>query len=425
MRANGTRVEQGAYWQPPQPCSDLSDTRSVVRQAHDLLCDSVRLRLIADVPVGLFLSGGVDSSAIVAIASEVSGQRLDTFSVGYGESSFDEREHARFVAKRFGTRHHELVLEPADVDVIEKIAWHTDEPFADSSAVPVWHLSEHTRQHVKVALSGDGGDEVFAGYDVYRGHVLSERIRRFPAPLRRGVAAAFRALPWRDVHTRRRCLRFARNIDDAALPAGERFVAKQQHAFRRRELAALSPYLAPHATLDNDRELFAPLFDARYSALAGMTLWQQSVSLVDDMLVKVDRMSMAHSLEVRAPFLDHRLVELMNAVAFETKLPHGRQKYVLRAAMERYLPASFLWRKKQGFEMPLSHWFRDKLATYTAQKLLAPGAVVRHLFSRDALMHVIGEHARFERDRSAALWALLMFETWCERYRIEPEALAA
>jgi len=418
-------INEGAYWAPPQPTDEHQDTVSVVQRVLDLLRESTELRLIADVPVGLFLSGGVDSSAIVALAAEVSGRRLETFSIGYREAAFDEREHALFVAKRFGTRHHEFVLEPTGIDVIEKIAWHTDEPFADSSAVPTWHLSALTRQHVKVALSGDGGDEVFAGYDSYRGHLLSERVRQVPAPIRGAAVAALRAMPWRGPRSRVKFLRLARNIADAGLDAGERFVAKQQVAFRRDELASCSAYLATHATADNDRQLFAPLFDCRYAPLAAMTLWQQSVGLADDMLVKVDRMSMAHGLEVRAPFLDHRLVELMNRVAFETKLPNGRQKYVLRKAMERYFPAAFIWRRKHGFEVPLSYWLRDGLADYVSQKLLSSGAVVRQLFGVDTLARVLGQHTRLERDRSAALWALLMFETWCSRYRIGPEAFVS
>src|SRR5215471_14386858 len=200
--SSGAAINQYMYWAPPQPRDDRRDTGSVVRQVLDLLRESTELRLVADVPVGLFLSGGVDSSAIVALAAEVSGRRLETFSIGFREATFDEREHALFVAKRFGTRHHEFVLEPAGIDVIEKIAWHTDEPFADSSAVPTWHLSALTREHVKVALSGDGGDEVFAGYDVYRGHLLSERVRRIPAPIRGAAVAALRALPWAGTQAR-------------------------------------------------------------------------------------------------------------------------------------------------------------------------------------------------------------------------------
>ena len=423
LKAAGSGVQEGRYWTPPTPREERGDERAILEELTDLLRDAVRLRLVSDVPVGFFLSGGVDSSAVVALAAEASASRLETFSIGFSEPRYDERQHARFVARRFGTRHHEFVLEPGGIEVIEEIAWHADEPFADPSALPTWYLSKLTRQHVTVTLSGDGGDEMFAGYDSYRGHVLSEQVRRLPAWLRRGAVAALRALPAGDTGRRTALLRLARNIEDAGLPAGERFVAKQQVAFRRGQLAALSPWLAPHATVESDRALFAPLFDPALPALAGMTLWQQTVSLADDMLVKVDRMSMAHSLEVRAPFLDHRLAELMNRVRFDTKLPAGRQKYLLRKAMERYLPASFLWRAKQGFSVPLSHWFKSSLGDYVRQKLLAPGAMVGELFERAALERIVGEHARLARDWSHALWTLLMFETWCARYRIGPDAL--
>jgi asparagine synthase (glutamine-hydrolysing) len=318
LRAQGAAVQEGRYWAPPQPSEDLMDEKTIVPRVLDILRDSVRLRLVSDVPVGFFLSGGVDSSAVVALASELNGRRLETFSIGFNEARYDEREHARWVARKFGTRHHEFVLLPGNVGVIEQIAWHADEPFADASALPTWYLSQLTRQYVKVALSGDGGDEVFAGYDSYRGHVLSERLRRFPRFLRCALAAALRRIPTSDAGRRAAGLRLARNIEDAALEACERFVAKQQVVFRRDYLAAISPHLAAQASAANDRRLFAAMFDHGRSPLAGMTLWQQTVSLADDMLVKVDRMSMAHGLEVRAPFLDHRLAELMNRVLFRS-----------------------------------------------------------------------------------------------------------
>ncbi len=413
------------YWAPPNPTNELTNESEIIDQVLDTLRESVRLRLVADTRVGLFLSGGVDSSAVVALASEASDRPLETFSVGFADARYDERQHARFVAKRFGTHHHEFVLEPGGVDVIERIAWHLDEPFADSSALPSWYLSQLTRRHVTVALSGDGGDEMFAGYDSYRGHLLSERLRALPSPILSIAAAALRTVPSLGAGRRLARLRLARNIADAALPHDERFVAKQQTAFRRAQLASLSPYLAPYATAAHDRELFAPLFDRERSPLAGMTLWQQSVGLVDDMLVKVDRMSMAHSLEVRAPFLDHRLAEIMNRVAFDTKLPGGRQKYILRKAMERYLPADFLWRRKQGFEAPIRQWFTSDVGDYIVQKVLAPGAMTGHLFGRNTLETIVGEHKRLKRDWGTALWALVMFEAWCSRYGVGPEALAA
>jgi asparagine synthase (glutamine-hydrolysing) len=425
LKAEGAELRVQRYWSPPEPREEIADEGAALARALDILRDSVRLRLVADVPVGFFLSGGVDSSAVVALAAEAGAGRLETFSIGFREARYDERRHARFVARRFGARHHEFVLEPGSLETVERIAWHADEPFADPSALPTWHLAELTRRHVKVALSGDGGDEMFAGYDAYRGHLLSERLRRLPAFLRSAAAAALRALPACGAAERVARLRLARNIEDAALDAAERFVAKQQVAFRRDCIAACSPLLAPHATAASDRALFVPMFDHADAPLAGIALWQQTVSLPDDMLVKVDRMSMAHGLEVRAPFLDHRLAELMNRVGFAAKLPRGRQKYLLRKAMERYLPAHFLWRRKQGFDVPLDYWFRESLGEHLRQTLLAPGAMAGRVFRREALERILGEHARLARDWSRALWTLLMFETWCRRYRIGPEALAA
>jgi asparagine synthase (glutamine-hydrolysing) len=422
-RDNELRIK--CYWAPPEPTSELTNETEVVAAVLETLRASVQLRLVADAPLGFFLSGGVDSSAVVALASEASSRRLDTFSAGFADPRYDERPHARFVAKKFGTRHHEFVVEPADIGLVEQIAWHADEPFADSSALPTWHLARLTREHVKVALSGDGGDEMFAGYDSYRGHLLSERLRALPAPVLSIAAAALRAMPSTDAGRRTASLRLARNIDDAALPAGERFVAKQQVAFRRHRLARASPYLAQYATSAVDRALFAPLFDDRRPPLAAMTLWQQSVSLVDDMLVKVDRMSMAHGLEVRAPFLDHRIAELTNRVSFGIKMPRGRQKYLLRKAMETYFPAEFLWRKKQGFNAPLGLWFRGPIGDYIVQRVLAPCALTARLFSREALESIVREHLRRERDWTQALWALFMFEAWCRRYDVGPDALAA
>jgi len=424
LKAEGAAVHERCYWAPPNPTEERTDEKAVIDEVLEILRDSVRLRLVSDVPIGFFLSGGVDSSSVVALASEVSGQPLETFSIGFKETRFDEREYARYVANKFGTRHHEFLLEPGSIEIVEQIAWHADEPFADSSALPTWYLSQLTRQHVKVALSGDGGDEMFAGYDSYRGHLLSERLRKLPGFVRSAMVAAVRLMPTSDTGRRIDRLRLARNIEDAELEAGDRFVAKQQVVFRRDFLAGISPYLAGHATAANDRALFAPMFDQTHSPLAGMTLWQQTVSLADDMLVKVDRMSMAHSLEVRAPFLDHRIAELTNRVAFNTKLPQGRQKYLLRKAMERYFPADFLWRKKQGFSVPLSYWFKDSLGGYIREKLLAPGAMVGHIFKREALERIIGEHTRLTRDWSFALWTLLMFEIWCSRYQVGPDALA-
>ncbi|MBW8271280.1 asparagine synthase (glutamine-hydrolyzing) [Caldovatus aquaticus] len=414
---------QRRWYEPPWPTEELDDAQALAERSLDLLRDAVRLRLIADVPVGCFLSGGVDSSAVVALAAEASAGPVETFSVGFADPRYDERPHARFVAERFGTRHHEFVLEPQSIEVLERIAWHADEPFADQAALPTWFLSELTRRHVKVALSGDGGDEVFAGYDVYRSHALSERVRRLPRPVRTAAVAGLRALAPAARARALGLLRLARNIEDAALPAAERFIAKQQTVFRDAFLDRHAR--GPAACRASRHAVFAALRRPGLTPLGAMAAWQQRVSLPDDMLHKVDRMSMAHGLEVRAPFLDHRLAELMNRAAFAAKMQGGRQKFVLRRALERHLPAEFLWRPKQGFRVPLGHWFKDDLAGFLRDRLLAPRALIHAVLRRGVVETLLAEHARGRRDWGAALWALLMFELWARACGLTAEDLAA
>lgn len=413
---------QRAWYRPPLLTEELHDAEALIESSLDLLRDSVRLRLVADVPVGCFLSGGIDSSAVVALASEVASGPLETFSIGFADPRYDERPYARIVAERFATRHHEFVLEPQSVEVLERIAWHADEPFADQAALPTWFLSELTRRHVKVALSGDGGDEFFAGYDVYRSHALSEQVRRVPAPMRRLAVSGLRALAPLGGGRSFGLLRLARNIEDAGLEAGERFIAKQQTVFRGdflRRHAASQAGLRPC-----ERSTFGVLREPGLHPLGAIAAWQQRVGLTDDMLHKVDRMSMAHGLEVRTPFLDHRLGELMNRASFAAKMAGGRQKYILRKALERYLPPDFLWRRKQGFRVPLAHWFRDDLAGFIRDRLLAPGALVHGIIPGSAIEMLLAEHARGTRDWNAALWALLMFELWCRSCGLTRESLA-
>jgi asparagine synthase (glutamine-hydrolysing) len=352
----------------------------------------------------------------------VSGRPLETFSIGFADPRYDERPHARRVAEIFGTRHHEFVLQPQSVEVLERIAWHADEPFADQAALPTWFLSELTRQHVKVALSGDGGDEFFAGYDVYRSYALSERVRRLPAALRRLAVLGLRAsAPTAGGHSVR-LLRLARNIEDAGLEARERFIAKQQTVFRKGFLQQHATALADAGCLES--ATFGALHEPGLHPLGAMAAWQQRISLPDDMLHKVDRMSMAHGLEVRAPFLDHRLGELMNRTAFSAKMAGGKQKYILRKALERYLPQDFLWRRKQGFVVPLAHWFKDDLASFVRDRLLAPRALVHVIFPRSTIDLVLSELAGGARDWSSALWALLLFDLWCRSYGLSEESLA-
>lgn len=413
---------QQAWWRPPAHSDELDDPEFVASRTINLLRDSVAMRLIADVDVGFFLSGGVDSSVIVALAAEVATNRLETFSIGFDDPEIDERPYARYVAQRFGTKHHEFVVTSKNLDVLERIAWHADEPFADPAALPTWFLAELTHQHVKVALSGDGGDEVFAGYDVYRGHALSEAARKVPRIFRRMTTAAL--LEASRISGKGRWSRLARNLADADISYPERFIAKQQQVFRSGFFRQHSPFLAK-IEFSAVREEFASLCDAPNAPLAEMAWWQQTTSLPDDMLHKVDRMTMAHSLEVRTPFLDHGLVELLNRTSFHAKLKDGQPKYVLREAAAQLLPKAFLARRKQGFVVPLNRWFRGNLVQFARDELLSPNAINRQIFSPGVVEGVLAEHENGRGAQDKALWALLMFEQWARAYKIDPKSLAA
>jgi asparagine synthase (glutamine-hydrolysing) len=416
-------VTRGVYWDlPGRPDEESMTEDEAVDRTLAALARSVERRLVSDVPVGFFLSGGVDSSLVVAAAAGVR-DRMETFAVGFDVPEYDERPYAKAVAERFGTRHHEFLLEPTGIDVLDRLAWHLDEPFADSSALPTFFLSEMTRRRVTVALSGDGGDELFAGYDVYKGHVVSERLRRAPSALMGLSGAAAGALAAWDEPRRERWDRLRRNFLDARLPWQERFLAKQHAIFRR-------PFLARHLNLpgmleageDRDRRDLDAMAGQAASPLHAMATWQRKVSLVDDMLVKVDRMSMAHSLEVRPPFLDHELAELAWRIPFAVKMPGLRTKQVLKTALARTMPRSFVWREKRGFSVPLNHWFRDDLHQHAASRLLDPSSLVGRVISRDGLETLLAE-SRDAGRQGSALWALLMLDAWARVHGIGPEAL--
>jgi asparagine synthase (glutamine-hydrolysing) len=381
--------------------------------------EAVALRLESDVPLGVFLSGGVDSSAVVACMREVTGQRIATFCIGFGaaSSSFDERPMARLVAQRFATDHTEEILEPRAADLLPALVEHFDEPFADSSAIPTFMVAQATARHVKVALSGIGGDEACAGYPRYLGVRVSERYRRVPRPLRAALGAALR----RAVSDREQSRNWAdwirRFTAGVELPLPDRYIAWTRF-FDDDALARLaSPAL---------RALWDGPVDARQrAAYAGLGFGDPVDGalrvdldgyLPDDLLVMADRMSMAHSLEVRAPFCDHRLIEESLRIAPRTKLPGFRLKGLLKTAFADRLPREVLSHRKQGFMIPLGQWLRADLRALM-DDLLAPERIrARGLFSPEAVRTLRDEHLAGARTHADRLWTLMMAELWMRRY---------
>lgn len=371
---------------------------------------AIRRRLIADVPLGAFLSGGIDSSAIVALMAGVMGEPVKTFTIGFEDrAGFDERPFARAVATRFGTEHHEEVVNPDAVDLVERLLWHHDQPFGDSSAIPWFHLSEVTRRHVTVALSGDGGDELFGGYERFAAGLAAQRLARLPVPVRQAGEWALDAIPPKALHGRAASLqRFAHALGDGMPGAYLRWVSYIPGPLRERLLRD-----------PDDRALrdYVRAWDASAGArtLDRLLALNLDTYLLDDLLVKADRMSMAHGLEVRSPFLDTELVEFAMRLPPAVKVRGLSLKRVLKRAVADLLPDDILGRRKTGFGVPLQRWFQEDLASYTAG-VLGRGARVRRRLDGFEIDKLIAEHNAGSHNHGHVLWTLLTLELFLRRH---------
>ncbi|HSB67762.1 MAG TPA: asparagine synthase (glutamine-hydrolyzing) [Candidatus Methylomirabilis sp.] len=418
LQGDALRLEE--YWRlpPPGPAGRTSkaDLTSRVREE---VREAVRLRLESDVPLGVFLSGGIDSSALVACMREVSGGRIATFSIGFGRetASFDEMPFARMVARRFETEHTEEILEPKVADLLPAILRHLDEPFADSSAVPTFVVAQATSRHVKVALSGIGGDEAFAGYPRYLGLHLSEMYARLPRWVR-AVPAAILPRLLQESEASRNWGDWARRFlagADRALPA--RYIGWTRF-FDADHLDRLAtPALRDRWHADPEgRQLAAFAAHRPGDARDGAFRVDLSTYLPDDLLVMADRMSMAHSLELRAPFCDHRLIELSLGIPSAAKMPGLHLKGLLKAAFADVLPREILTHRKQGFMIPLGRWLRTDLRDIL-EDLLSPDRIRRRgLFLPDAVERLKHEHLQGIQGHGDRLWTLMMAELWMQAY---------
>jgi asparagine synthase (glutamine-hydrolysing) len=399
------------YWELPAAATFTGSEADALDALGDVLAGAVRSHLIADVPLGAFLSGGIDSSLVVALMAEASGRPVKTFSIGFEESGFDELPHARRVAQHLGTEHHEFVVRPDALGILDRVVWHFDEPFADPSAIPTWYVSQMARRHVTVVLSGDGGDELFGGYDRYRPHPRVESFDRLAAGVGRAVAAAaWRALP-HGVRGRNFLRHVARNPQGRYLDSVTFFHDDEREAL-------LSPALRAQLRGWSSEACFGEPF-ARF---AGLPLEAQLMSfdfetyLPEDCLVKVDRMSMAHSIESRVPLLDHHVVELAASLPAAMKMPGGRLKHLLRTLAFSRVPREILDRPKQGFAVPIGAWFRGGLRDAFGDVLGSPATRQRGYFDDRVVDRLLAEHLAGRRDHSWKLWQLLVFELWHRQY---------
>ena len=406
------RLRTQRYWDVTFRPNTAATEAELVDELRTLLADAVGSHLVSDVPVGAFLSGGIDSSAVVAEMSRSAPGPIKTFSIGFKERAFDELQHARTVARAFGTDHHELVLEPGDVSLLEDLFWCLDEPFGDSSSLPTYMVSKLAAEHVKVVLTGDGGDELFCGYQKY---VVEGRERArdaWPQSIRRALGAVGQAMPYG--MTGRRFLRHlsltgaTRYLDAARLFPDD----DQAILFRPDVLPRLRADDATSAALDHLRVVRGSWVSAlQYGDLHGY--------LPLDILTKVDRMTMAHSLEARPPLLDHRLVEFAATVPPQLLLRGASTKHLFKQAMRGILPDAIIDRPKQGFAVPLSRWFRGEWLAFVGDVLRSTACRDRGVFDPAGVDRLLRLHAE-GRDLDLQLWTMVSFEHWCRLFLDRP-----
>lgn len=409
------------YWEfPTSGPSYAGSPEDAVDELEEILATAVRDRLIADVPLGAFLSGGVDSSVVVALAAREKSSPLKTFSIGF--EGADELPYARMVAERYGTDHHELRLGPEACEVGPELLAYFDEPFGDPSSVPTYFVSELARRHVTVALSGDGGDELFGGYDRYAHDARWARVDRIPGPLRRAAVAPALALLPRGARGRG----LLRALASSRRERFELFCAEELDPARG---GLLHPELAGRTNGSGGwfDESFGRCPDLPFPA---RLLYVDATNyLPDDILAKVDRMSMAHSLEARVPLLDHRVVEFAAALPPEWKIRNGERKWIFKRLARRLLPHEVLDRPKQGFSLPVGEWFRGPLSGLL-DDLLRPGAAALPYLHAPTVKRLVEEHRSGRREHAYTLWRLAMLERWLSDRadagrREEPPARAA
>lgn len=421
------RFTMERYWNPDLTAESTESLEAHAERLRGLVDESVCEQMVADVPIGAFLSGGIDSTIITALMQRHASGKVKTFSIGFDDPAFDESAYAELAAERIGTEHHAFVIEPRAWETIPAIAAQFDEPFADSSALPTWHVARETRAHVTVALTGDAGDELFGGYDRYRALALAELVDRLPKSLRTGLAGPFaRRIP-ASVQAKTRLRKARRWLEALGQRPLDRYLqwitlydeSARTDLYTEDWLETLAA--AGDADLKNadPRSMLAAAWEGfdrdppTRAMIADLLTY-----LPGDLLVKVDLASMAHSLECRAPFLDHRVVELAMRIPSDQKLRirEGRSKVVLKRAFHDLLPREIARRPKMGFGVPIDRWFRGPLAGELSSILLDAGAGCLAFFRRETIERLVREHADSISDHAYKLWALLMFEHWLRRF---------
>jgi asparagine synthase (glutamine-hydrolysing) len=405
------RAEVRRYWRLDSTPRQVTDEREAAEELRVKLLDATRVRMVSERPLGAFLSGGLDSSAVVAAMARQTGGRVKTFSIGFDEQEFDERRYARRLAEWYGTDHHELVVRPSAIDVLPTLAWHFDEPFADSSAIPSFYVAKMSRERVTVVLNGDGGDEIFGGY---RRYVAMNRTRRIslPAALRPRLErlgslltsrGAPQSPPWKA----------GRVLELLSHPLPGRYARMMSYFGPEQKLAIYSDALRERLAGVDSYEIMDAAFAASRAGSEIGAIMDVDVNtyLPGDLLVKTDITTMANSIEARSPFLDHHLMEWAAGLPADLKIRSGTTKYLLKKAVAEWLPPELISRPKMGFGVPLAAWLRTELRDLSWDLLTDHTARSRGLFRPDAVTRLLRRHEAGT-DHSTRIWALIQFELW-------------
>ncbi|MCA9041711.1 MAG: asparagine synthase (glutamine-hydrolyzing), partial [Planctomycetaceae bacterium] len=422
----GWSVER--YWSPSleEEIADTPENYSRTQEElRERLTEAVRQRLRSDVPLGSFLSGGVDSTIITGLMARELDQPVRTFSIGFGAKEFDESSFATLAARTLNTSHHQRTVTPQIEKLLPQLAWHYDQPFGDSSAIPTWYLSEETRHQVTVALTGDGGDELFGGYDRYRAMLLATWVAKLPRPVKKILARKLwqhwpGSIEYRS--TSRRLKRFLSEINSAPVERYFRWISiyRQEHldALYTPEFRSTISIKSPEQFLTN-----AMRSSSNRDLITQIMAGDLQTYLPGDILTKVDIASMAHGLECRSPFLDHRVVELATRLPRRWKLNRKSGKRILKETFRDLLPNEIRQRPKMGFGVPLDHWFRNELKDLAHDILLSEQSLSRGYFQKAGIEQLLREHQQQSQDHAARIWSLLMLELWNRTWLDAPHPL--
>lgn len=413
------KLETKRYWLPNFSNKIRISEEEAIEETTRILRESTRLRMISEVPLGAFLSGGVDSSAVVALMAQESSSAVKTFSIGFEEQDFSELKYAKKVAEHVGAEYHEFIVKPDALEVLPKLVEHYGEPYADSSAIPTYYVSKETRKFVTVALNGDGGDESFAGYERYAAMRIAEKYHKIPHALRKiFVESAIELIPTSEIK-RSRARDLKRFVKAASLPRVERYFRWVSAIDRQSKNELYTKDFS--AQFDSDvnasRHIEKWFAKANGSGILDATLLtDQMTYLPNDLLVKVDIASMANSLEARSPFLDHKVIEFAASLPENLKMKRMETKSLLKKVAARLVPREVIYRKKMGFGVPIGHWFRTSMKDFVRGVLLSEKSLSRGIIRPEMMKKYVEEHINSERDYTHQIWTLLMLELWFQRF---------